>query len=190
MALHLAIIIGSIRAGRLGPVVADWFRDRAEQHRDFRVDLIDPADCALPDRHADSAETAPAVVRELGERLHKADAFVMVTPEYNHSYPAALKNVIDWYVDEWRAKPVGFVSYGGVAGGLRAVEALRLVFPELHATTIRDGVCFTNVWERLDESGRLTDTARADKAADVMLAQLAWWATALRNHRHAEPYRA
>jgi hypothetical protein len=74
--------------------------------------------------------------------IDAADAFVVVTPEYNHSYPASLKHAIDMAHGEWNTKPVAFVSYGGISGGLRAVEALRLVFAELHATTIRDTVSF------------------------------------------------
>ena len=69
-----------------------------------------------------------------------------MTPEYNHSFPAALKNVIDWHGPQWHVKPVGFVSYGGISGGLRAVEQLRLVFAELHAVGIRDTVSFHSAW--------------------------------------------
>lgn len=185
--LTLAIIIGSIREGRLGPTVAGWFRDRAATNGPFDLDLIDSAACDLPIRYVET-DPAPAPVRALGRRLAAADAFVLVTPEYNHSFPASLKNAIDWYVDEWQAEPVAFVSYGGVSGGLRAVEALRLVLAELHAITIRDGVCFPAVQERLDETGGLVDTGRANKAAERMLAQLAWWATASRHQRSVSPY--
>jgi NAD(P)H-dependent FMN reductase len=82
---------------------------------------------------------------------------VVVTPEYNHGYTAALKQLIDAVKAEWVAKPVGFVSYGGVSGGLRAVEQLRLVFAELHAVTIRDGVSFAMAWNRFDEAGEPVD---------------------------------
>ena len=81
-------------------------------------------------------------------RLAAADAFVVVTPEYNHSYPAPVKTLIDWHFTEWQAKPVGFVSYGGMSGGLRAVEHLRGVFAELHAVTVRDTVSFHGAWDR------------------------------------------
>jgi NAD(P)H-dependent FMN reductase len=116
------------------------------------------------------------------DRLDRADGFIVVTPEYNHSFPAALKQAIDLANEEWRAKPVAFVSYGGLSGGLRAVEQLRLVFAELHAVGIRDTVSFHNYWELLDEHGRLGDGS--DAAATVMLDQLVWWATALRAARH------
>ncbi len=72
--------------------------------------------------------------------MAEADAFLVVTPEYNHGYPAALKELIDSVYEPWHAKPVAFVSYGGASGGIRAVEQLRQVFAELHAVTLRDGV--------------------------------------------------
>ena len=82
---------------------------------------------------------------------------MIVTPEYNHSFPAALKNTIDWFRDEWQAKAAGFVSYGGMAGGQRAVEHLRQVFAELHAVTVRETLSFHMAWERFDEDGRPRD---------------------------------
>ncbi|MCM3925041.1 universal stress protein [Frankia sp. AiPs1] len=141
--LALALVVGSVRAGRLGPAVAGWFAGHARDRDDVHLDVLDLAAFPLPSDMAAVPGTPPErLVRELGERLAAADGFVVVTPEYNHSYPAALKNVIDTYREEWFAKPVGFVSYGGVSGGLRAVEHLRAVFAEQHAVTVRDGVSF------------------------------------------------
>ncbi len=117
-----------------------------------------------------------------------ADAFVVVTPEYNHSFPAALKHAIDLADAEWRAKPVGFVSYGGMAGGLRAVEQLRLVFAELHAATVRDCVSFHGARERFGADGRPKDPAGCGAAAKKMLDRLAWWAEALRAARWTAAY--
>ena len=113
-----------------------------------------------------------------------------MTPEYNHSFPAPLKNVIDWHFTQWQAKPVGFVSYGGISGGLRAVEQLRQVFAELHAVTIRDTVSFHGVWAQFDSDGRPNDAARYEKAARTMLDQLAWWGRTLREGRAKRPYAA
>jgi NAD(P)H-dependent FMN reductase len=113
---------------------------------------------------------------------------VVVTPEYNHGYPAALKFVIDSAYAEWNGKPAGFVSYGGLAGGLRAVEQLRPVFAELHVVTMRDGVSFASPWSQLDEAGALKAPPDASKAMATMLAQLRWWALALRTARLAAPY--
>ena len=127
-------------------------------------------------------------LEELKERLERADAFIIVTPEYNHGYPAPLKHLIDSVNKEWQAKPVAFVSYGGVSGGLRAVEQLRQVFAEVHATTMRNSVSFANAWEQFDERGNLFAPARAEKSMEMMLAQLRWWASALKIARHKVPY--
>src|SRR5918998_5196989 len=111
----LAVIVGSVREGPFGPVVAGWFVGQAKQRDDVSVDVIDLADTPIPSTNYSS-------------RIGAADAFVVVTPEYNHGYPGPLKTAIDSVGREWQAKPVGFVSYGGLSGGLRAVEQLRVVF--------------------------------------------------------------
>ncbi len=106
----------------------------------------------------------------------------------NYRYPAPLKSLIDSVGAEWQAKPVAFVSYGGVSGGLRAVEQLRLVFAELHTVTIRDAVSFAGAWEQFDEAGWLVQPERARRSMTTLLSRLHWWAVALRNARAALPY--
>ena len=174
--LRLAIVIGSTRAGRLGPTVAAWFAARAAAREDFAVDVIDLADAG------DLAAIAP--------RLDAADAFVVVTPEYNHSFPAPLKHAIDAFTVEWRAKPLGFVSYGGASGGVRAVEQLRQVFAELHGVTVRDSVSLHGIWRQIGPDGRLVADEGRDRAATRMLDRLAWWARVLRTARRTDPYAA
>lgn len=193
-ALQLAVVVGSIREGRFGPVVANWFAGQAADRDDLTVDLIDLADVMLPvtlpafgGRPTAEAVNALATVTP---RLDQADAFVIVTPEYNHSFPASLKNLIDWHNTQWHAKPVGFVSYGGLSGGLRAVEHLRQVFAELHTVTIRDTVSFPKAWERFDAQGRPIDPDGCNAAAKTMLDQLTWWAHALRDAKKTRPYAA
>ncbi|WP_435851314.1 NADPH-dependent FMN reductase [Streptomyces thermolilacinus] len=186
--LNLAVIVGSNREGRFAPVVTDWFVSRARQRADFHVDVLDLAGTDLPT--ALSYDPSPAVRAELAKvspLLAAADAFVVLTPEYNHSYPAALKNLIDWHYSEWQAKPVAFVSYGGISGGLRAVEHLRQVFAELHAVTVRDTVSFPNAGGLFGDDGP-KDPAGPDGAAKKMLDQLGWWARALRTARTSHPY--
>ncbi|MDV6011607.1 NAD(P)H-dependent oxidoreductase [Haloechinothrix sp. LS1_15] len=186
--LRLAIIIGSTRNGRFGPTAARWFAERAAERSDFTVDVIDLAEANLPERLIDDGDPVPEAVTALAPRLAAADAFVVVTPEYNHSFPASLKTAIDWYFDEWSAKPVAFVSYGGISGGLRAVEALRLVFAEVHATTIRETVSFPNFPDAFDAEGRPVDAIGPNGAAKALLDQLAWWARALAEARAKRPY--
>ena len=183
--LHLAVIVGSTRAGRFGPTVANWFVSQAEQRDGMTIDLIDLVDAQLP--FVLSSTPGPPVAG-MSARLAAADAFVIVTPEYNHSFPAALKNAIDWHFVEWRAKPIGCVSSGGASGGLRAVEQLRQVFAELHAVTIRDGVSFADIWRSFDANGALAASGAAREAAARMLVQLRWWARTLRDARAASPY--
>ncbi|MEJ8668347.1 NAD(P)H-dependent oxidoreductase [Streptomyces sp. MS1.AVA.1] len=148
--LRLAIIIGSIRKGRFGHVAAEWLASRARLRHDFDVDVIDLATAWLPDvMSADPLAPRPQAVKDLAPWLAAADAFVVVTPEHNQTFPASLKNAIDWYDEEWHAKPVGFLSYGGPSSGLCAVAALRQVFGEVHSVTVHETVSFHNYWERL-----------------------------------------
>lgn len=172
--LHVALIYGSTREGRFCDTVARWAAAEIKAAGGLALDVVDPAaDAGGPD---------------LRRRLAQADAFVAVTPEYNHGYPAPLKALIDSHVREWQAKPVGFVSYGGISGGLRAVEQLRLVFAELHAVTIRDSVSFANAWDRFDADGNPLDAEQARRSMARLLAQLRWWADALRRARKAARY--
>jgi NAD(P)H-dependent FMN reductase len=184
---QLAVIIGSTRQGRLGPAIARWFAAAAETRADVAVDLIDLAEAGLP---AVMSSAASPEVAALGVRLAAADAFVIVTPEYNHSFPAPLKHAIDFYSTEWQAKPIAFVSYGGISGGLRAVEQLRQVFAELHAVTIRDTISLHGVWSQFSATAELRDDPARARAVQTLLDRLAWWALALRDARLARPFAA
>ncbi|MDH6449988.1 MULTISPECIES: NAD(P)H-dependent oxidoreductase [unclassified Streptomyces] len=184
--LHVALIVGSNRHGRFGPVVADWLLDRLHDRDDLVTEVVDVAEVPLPMTFARTEEAAAALA-SVTPKLAAADAFVVLTPEYNHSYPAGLKNLIDWHFTEWQAKPVALVSYGGISGGLRAVEHLRQVFAELHAVTTRDTVSFHNAGGSFAD-GRLKDPSGPEAAAKTMLDQLVWWGRALREGRTVRPY--
>lgn len=171
--MRLVVIVGSTRQGRFGPTVAAWFAGHARGRADLTVEVVDLAE-GEPD----------------GGILTAADMFVVVTPEYNHSFPGPLKTAIDRYVTPWQAKPVGFVSYGGISGGLRAVEHLRQVFAELHAVTVRETVSFVWAPGRFDAGGSPIDPGPCGAAADRLLDQLAWWGRALAAARRAHPYGA
>ncbi|MER5963930.1 NAD(P)H-dependent oxidoreductase [Streptomyces sp. NPDC002057] len=189
--LALALVVASDRDGRFAPVIADWFRSRLAGREDFTVTVVDLAEVDLPTSLSYSPN--PAVTAELAKVtpvLEAADAFVVITPEYNHSFPASLKNLIDRHYTEWQAKPVGFVSYGGISGGLRAVEQLRQVYAEMHAVTLRDTVSFHNAHGLFDETGRHKDPAGAEIAAKALLDQLVWWGNALRDAKTVRPYGA
>ncbi|MDN3020379.1 NAD(P)H-dependent oxidoreductase [Streptomyces sp. S.PB5] len=187
--LRVTLVVGSNRHGRFGPVVADWLLDRMRDRDDLVTEVVDVADTDLPTSLARTPETTAALA-DISPKLAGADAFVVLTPEYNHSYPAGLKNLIDWHYTEWQAKPVALASYGGISGGLRAVEHLRHVFAELHAVTMRDTVSFDHARGAFDDNGKLLDPSGPDAAAKTMLDQLVWWGTGLREARQKRPYGA
>lgn len=175
--LHLLVVLGSVREGRFGPVVANWIAEHARGFGGFAVELLDLAD-------------HPAGGPAFGARIAAADAVIVVTPEYNHSFPGPLKTAVDSVRLEWAAKPIAFVSYGAVSGGLRAVEQLRVVFAELHAVTIRETVSFAFAWERFDGDGRPKEAELVGRMADRLLRNLTWWARHLRAAREVEAYPA
>jgi NAD(P)H-dependent FMN reductase len=183
--IRVGLIYGSTRKGRFCDKIARWAAEQIAASGKFSLNVIDPAAPSLQagHEHENVHDSVP-----LGQRIAEADAFVVVTPEYNHGYPAPLKSLIDSVGVEWQAKPVAFVSYGGISGGLRAVEQLRQVFAELHTATIRDTVSFAGPWEQFDDTGRLLEPERAQRSMATMLARLHWWAIALRNAREAIPY--
>jgi NAD(P)H-dependent FMN reductase len=145
MTLSIAVIIGSTREGRFSDKAAGWIAHELGKVPDVDVRLVDLRDHPLPFFDSPAApmrlggKYPHAAVQEFAAVIAKADAFVMVAPEYNHGYTAVLKNAIDWLYGEWISKPVGFVSYGN-AGGARAVEQLRQVVVEMRMLPIKAGL--------------------------------------------------
>ncbi|MFC9257069.1 NADPH-dependent FMN reductase [Amycolatopsis thailandensis] len=176
--LRVAVIIGSVRHERFADAITGWLLTELAAIDGLEVDPIDLADVDLPLQGTQPGGTETPI----SGRLHAADAYLVVTPEYNHSFPAALKNAIDWHFSEWAHKPVAFVGYGAGSGGIRAIEQLRLIFPELRATTIRDAVLLNAPWTRLGPNGyEGTEGERAALAGTM--AELGWWARTLRAGR-------
>jgi NAD(P)H-dependent FMN reductase len=190
--LRVGVIIGSVREQRFGTTVADWLVGQARQRGDLNLDVMDLREIELPaviqNHPVVTGEYTTPEVERFAARIGAADGFVVITPEYNHSYPGSLKHAIDCVNPEWHAKPVGFVSYGGFAGGLRAVEHLRAVFAELHAMTIRETVSFYLAPMHFDEHGAPRDGENVNGAAKKLFDQLVWWAKALRDARARQPY--
>jgi NAD(P)H-dependent FMN reductase len=191
--LNLGVIIGSTREGRWAPAPAKWIAGVAEQHGGFDVDLIDLLDADLPQHLAEddmwSTEAAPsAPVAALSERLHRADAFVVVSGEYNMSIPASLKHAVDFYMNEWAAKPVAMITYGGkITGGQNAAQHLRQIFPELRTMTIRNTIAFPRFYQHFNEHGEFSKFDESEPAAKTLLDELHWWGRALTNARNATP---
>ncbi|MGN6089216.1 MAG: NADPH-dependent FMN reductase [Actinomycetales bacterium] len=189
---RLAVVVASTREKRFADTVATWFAEQARTHGGFELDVIDLRDVDLPplgSAHPKSGRY-PERVRAFAEQVGAAHAFVFVTPEYNHGYPASLKLALDSVFAEWNAKPASFVSYGGMSGGLRAVEQLRLVLAELHMVDIRETVALPFAMRMFDEGGSLVDDGVVGASVKVMLDQLMWWTQTLRAGRESQPYAA
>ena len=182
--LRVAVVLGSVRDGRFGGVVAGWVA-KTLAGWGIDADSIDLAGLRIP-----SDMTAHPDVTSFAARIDNADAVIVITPEYNHSYPGPLKTALDALNTPWHAKPVAFVSYGGMSGGLRAVEALRPVFAELHAVTVRDAVSLHNPWGPAADPQTEYPDETATAALHGMTRQLLWWAAALRTARQDTVYPA
>lgn len=172
---RLLLVTGSSRPGRVGPVVTGWFAEHAR--RDGRFDLVD-ADLGLLNlplldepEHASEHRYVHGHTRRWSELVASADAIVLVTPEYNRSFPAPLKNALDYLYDEWRDKPVGFVGYGMTSMGLRAIEALIPVVTALKMLPIAEAVCVP-LRQALAEDGNLQPTPSMEPAATSLLDEL------------------
>lgn len=180
----LAIVIGSTRPGRIGPTFAEWFRGRAVAHGGFEVELVDLAQVNLPlldePNHPRFHRYVHQHTIEWSRTIERADALVFVTPEYNQGYSAALKNAIDYLHREWADKAVGFVSYGGVAAGTRAVQQLKQVVTALKMIPIAESVNLPFFSQFIDETGHVRANDVMTGAADAMLDELFRITTLLR----------
>ena len=183
----LQIIIGSTRPGRAGQPIAEWFYERAVAHGGFEVELVDLAEFKLPfmdePNHPRLRQYMHQHTRDWSAKVDAADAFVFVTPEYNYGFPAALKNAIDYLHQEWAYKPVGFVSYGGVAAGTRAVQMLKQVITTLKMTPLTEAVNIPFFPQFMDEEGRLRANELMEQSATAMLDELQRMEHALRTLR-------
>jgi NAD(P)H-dependent FMN reductase len=172
----LAIVIGSTRPGRIGPKFAAWFRSRAIEHGGFEVELVDLAALKLPFLDEPGFPRLHQYVHEhtinWGRIVERCDAFVFVTPEYNFGYSAVLKNAIDYLSQEWADKPVGFLSYGGVAAGTRAVQQLKQVVTALKMIPIAESVNIPFFSQFIDDSGTVRPNDLMTRSADAMLDEL------------------
>jgi NAD(P)H-dependent FMN reductase len=189
--VHVAVIVASTREGRFAETVADWFLDLAARRLDIWIDPIDLArthlPTRLPPRHPRGGDY-PEEVQPFAERIGRADGFIVITPEYNHGYPGALKNALDLVNGEWRAKPIAFVSYGGVSGGVRAVEQLRQVVVELHMVPMRDSVVLPLARQTFGEDGPADPDGLIQDSVAMMFDRLVWWSRALAAARRVAPY--
>ncbi len=184
--LKIKVIQASTRANRFSDKPTQWMMGLATQRTNLDVELLDLRDYplpffdeALPPGLAKDNYSNPVVVR-WRDKIRESDGFIICTPEYNHGYPAVLKNALDFTYFSWARKPVSYVSWGG-AGGTRGVEQLRLVAVELDMVPTRWAVHIPNPWFIKDISD--IDTDQNKQAAAALLDHLTWWAEALKAAR-------
>jgi NAD(P)H-dependent FMN reductase len=185
--LNIKVILGTTRPNRFGEQPAQWIFEKAKMRPDFDVELLDLRDFPMPffeepvpPGMAKDSYTHPVVTR-WREKIREADGFIIATPEYNHGYPAVLKNALDYVYFAWNRKAVGFVAWGGLGGG-RVVEQLRGVAIELDMVPIRWAVHMVNFWALLDDTGKV-NTQSFERSGDALVEHLAWWSRALKNAR-------
>ncbi|HPY57110.1 MAG TPA: NAD(P)H-dependent oxidoreductase [Sedimentibacter sp.] len=178
----IGIILGSTKPGRNGEAVAKWVYNIAKQREDAQFELVDVKDFDLPLYD----EPYPAAMQKYtkehtkkwSKKISEFDGYVLVTAEYNHGIPGALKNAIDFLNAEWKNKSVGFVSYGS-AGGSRAVEQLRLVAAELQMADVRAQVMLS-LFTDFQDMSIFTPDPRHEGEVHTMLDQVIAWADALK----------
>jgi NAD(P)H-dependent FMN reductase len=179
----LRIIIGSTRPGRVGTSVAAWITERAIDHGGFDVQVTDLAELGLPmlnePNHPRLRQYVHQHTKDWSALVDGSDAFIFVTPEYNHGFSAPLKNAIDYLHNEWQHKPAGIVSYGGVAAGTRAMQMLKPVLASVKIVPVVEAVNIPFVHQHLDEDKRFKSSELIDAAATAMLDELPKWTESL-----------
>jgi NAD(P)H-dependent FMN reductase len=186
--LKLQIIVASTREGRSGPRVAQWFLDRAREHGKFDVELVDLAELDLPlldePRHPRFAQYEHSHTKRWSAIVDSGDAYVFVTPEYDHAPPASLVNALQYLSREWAYKPGAFVSYGGVSAGTRGVQMAKEILSALKVVPLFETVAIPFFAQHLDkETGAFDPGPTQAQAATAMLDELLKWAEALRPMR-------
>jgi NAD(P)H-dependent FMN reductase len=186
--LRIAIIIGSTRPGRKGEAVAKWVYEIAQNRIDAEFELVDIKDFDLPllDEPVSPimGQYSHQHTKTWSAKIASFDAYVFVTPEYNHGTSAALKNAIDFLYHEWVNKAAGFVSYGG-AGGARAVEQLRLVMAEVQIATVRNQVLLS-MFTDFENFSVFKAASQHEKSVKAMLDQVIAWGSALKTLREKQ----
>ena len=187
------VIVGSTRPGRAADLVVPWVTAQTQAHEGFDAEVADLRDWPLPifAEHPgtigdinDPTFSEP-IVRAWNKKVKQADAFIVVTPEYNHSIPGGLKNAIDsvWLSFGFRNKPVAAIGYsGGIGGGIRAIEHLAQVFIEADAVPLRSTVVIPFVRTAFGADGEPVNPETGIRL-QVMLDDLAWWSSALEKAR-------
>jgi NAD(P)H-dependent FMN reductase len=180
----IALIVGSVRRDRQGIKVARWMEEKL-QTRNHAVYFIDPLELNLPllDRMYKEMEDPTEIMKSLRNKINDAEGYLAVTPEYNRAPSGAIKNTLDYFLEEYYFKPSAIVSYSpGIFGGINAAEQLRLVFAELGAPSIPSSFPIPRVHKVFSEDGKLIDEAY-DKRVSKFLDEFEWYIEAFKNQR-------
>jgi len=182
----LTVVMASVREGRAGEPIARWFVERAKAHGTFDVQVADLKELNLPilnePHHPRLKKYQHDSTKRWSAIVDGSDAFVFVTPEYNYTLPPALVNALDTLYHEWTYKPVGFVSYGGVSGGMRSVQTAKLMVTGFKMMPMVEAVNIP-FYTQLMQDGAFTSNETHDKAVPVMLDELLRWSEALKTLR-------
>jgi NAD(P)H-dependent FMN reductase len=185
---YVPVILGSVRRGRKSPIAARFVVERLRRSGKFEPELLDLAEYNLPimEERLRFRDDPPPVVVEMGAKLARADAIVVVSPEYNNGYPGVLKNALDYFLPEYKRKPVGIVTVsGGGFGGINALAQLRLVFLAMGAYPISIKLPVSRVQDAFDENDNPKDPL-LEKAAAAFTAELLWLTEAIAMKKLAE----
>jgi len=184
--VKLTVVLASVRDGRAGEAIAQWFVTRAKEHGKFDIEIADLKELNLPIMNEPQHPRLKKYVHESSKRwsgiVGGSDAFVFVTPEYNYTMPPALVNALDTLYHEWTYKPVGFVSYGGVSGGIRSVQTAKLMVTGFKMMPMVEAVNIP-FYSQLMQDGVFKSNETHDKAVGPMLDELARWSEALKSLR-------
>lgn len=187
--MKLKIITSTNRSGAQGRIVADWIYEYVKGNSDFEVELLDLAEINLPfmdePNHPKLKQYKFEHTKKWSKTIEDADAFIIVLAEYNYGFPAPIKNAIDYLHDEWKYKPVGFVSYGGVSAGLRAVQMLKQVLTTLSMMPLTEQVNLPFFSKNIQD-GKFIPNDSAIRSANVMLEELKKWTESMRQIRVKE----
>ena len=186
----LKIIIASTRPGRQGPAVANWIFGVCKGHPSFEVEMIDLAEINLPfldePKHPRLKQYVHEHTKSWSRTIEEGDAFIIVTCEYNFGYPAPLKNALDYLYVEWNYKAVGFVSYGGIAGGTRAVQQLKQIVTAQKMMPVTESVNIPFFTKHIGQDGKFNADEHMTNSAKDMLGELSKCTAALRSLRKSD----
>lgn len=184
---NLKIIITSTRPGRKSPAFAAWIAEKAKQHGGFNIEILDLKEINLPfmdePHHPVMRNYQHQHTKDWSAKIDEADAFIIVTPEYNYGFTGVFKNALDYLHNEWKHKPVGILSYGGASAGTRAAQMMKQVLTTLSMMPVNESVNVPMFPQFFNEDNNFEPNEVLDKAGDTMLNALQKWAQAMKTLR-------